>query len=112
MVRSTLQLTEVVAAIAGTDKRADAIPKKRGPKTDVLEALLKRVNGLEKRLKDEKKPDSPEDIAIDDDIVPADGTIDPALGNGHAAIETQQIQATAVAQQQAVQVQHLSLIHI
>ncbi|KAK5715454.1 hypothetical protein LTR15_010098 [Elasticomyces elasticus] len=38
----------------------DAIPKKRGPKTDVLEALLKRVNGLEKRLKDEKKSDSPE----------------------------------------------------
>ena len=36
----------------------DAIPKKRGPKTDVLEALLKRVNGLEKRLKDEgKDPD-------------------------------------------------------
>jgi hypothetical protein len=32
----------------------DAIPKKRGPKTDVLEALLKRVDGLEKRLKDEK----------------------------------------------------------
>ncbi|KAF2153025.1 hypothetical protein K461DRAFT_225667 [Myriangium duriaei CBS 260.36] len=31
----------------------DAIPKKRGPKTDVLESLLKRVNGLEKRLKDE-----------------------------------------------------------
>lgn len=39
----------------------DAIPKKRGPKTDVLEALLKRVNGLEKRLKDEKKSDSPDD---------------------------------------------------
>lgn len=38
----------------------DAIPKKRGPKTDVLEALLKRVNGLEKRLKDERKSDSPE----------------------------------------------------
>ncbi|KAI7076192.1 hypothetical protein KC352_g41988, partial [Hortaea werneckii] len=36
----------------------DAIPKKRGPKTDVLEALLKRVNGLEKRLKDEKNPES------------------------------------------------------
>lgn len=31
------------------------MPKKRGPKTDVLEALLKRVDGLEKRLKDEKK---------------------------------------------------------
>ncbi|KAK2624932.1 hypothetical protein QTJ16_005301 [Diplocarpon rosae] len=33
----------------------DAVPKKRGPKTDVLEALLKRVDGLEQRLKDEKK---------------------------------------------------------
>jgi hypothetical protein len=29
---------------------SDAVPKKRGPKTDVLEALLKRVDGLEKRL--------------------------------------------------------------
>ncbi|KAJ5144040.1 uncharacterized protein N7515_002827 [Penicillium bovifimosum] len=37
----------------------DAVPKKRGPKTDVLEALLKRVDGLEKRLHDEKKPNSP-----------------------------------------------------
>ncbi|KAJ5542075.1 hypothetical protein N7535_004494 [Penicillium sp. DV-2018c] len=37
----------------------DAVPKKRGPKTDVLEALLKRVDGLEKRLHDEKKPMSP-----------------------------------------------------
>jgi hypothetical protein len=33
---------------------ADAVPKKRGPKTDVLEALLKRVDGLEARLKDKK----------------------------------------------------------
>lgn len=38
---------------------ADAVPKKRGPKTDVLEALLKRVDGLEKRLQDEKSPVSP-----------------------------------------------------
>ncbi|PHH87403.1 hypothetical protein CDD83_8922 [Cordyceps sp. RAO-2017] len=30
----------------------DAVPKKRGPKTDVLEALLKRVDGLEAQLKD------------------------------------------------------------
>lgn len=37
----------------------DAVPKKRGPKTDVLEALLRRVDGLERRLKDEKKSDSP-----------------------------------------------------
>lgn len=31
---------------------ADAVPKKRGPKTDVLEALLKRVDGLEAKLKE------------------------------------------------------------
>jgi hypothetical protein len=36
----------------------DAVPKKRGPKTDVLEALLKRVDGLEKRLRTEEGPDS------------------------------------------------------
>ncbi|KAL8392538.1 hypothetical protein RB595_002652 [Gaeumannomyces hyphopodioides] len=35
----------------------DAVPKKRGPKTDVLEALLKRVDGLEQRLKDQKSTD-------------------------------------------------------
>lgn len=32
----------------------DAVPKKRGPKTDVLEALLKRVDGLEAKLKEKK----------------------------------------------------------
>jgi hypothetical protein len=36
----------------------DAVPKKRGPKTDVLEALLKRVDGLEAKLK-EKNAESP-----------------------------------------------------
>ncbi|EPE33408.1 Zn2/Cys6 DNA-binding protein [Glarea lozoyensis ATCC 20868] len=36
-----------------------AVPKKRGPKTDVLEALVKRIDGLEKKLKDEKKSNSP-----------------------------------------------------
>ncbi|TGO91031.1 hypothetical protein BPOR_0042g00170 [Botrytis porri] len=36
-----------------------AVPKKRGPKTDVLEALLKRVDGLERKLRDEKKSNSP-----------------------------------------------------
>lgn len=29
------------------------MPKKRGPKTDVLEALLKRVDGLEAKLKEQ-----------------------------------------------------------
>ncbi|KAJ4406184.1 hypothetical protein N0V82_010172, partial [Gnomoniopsis sp. IMI 355080] len=38
----------------------DAVPKKRGPKTDVLEALLKRVDGLEAKLKEKKdQPGSP-----------------------------------------------------
>ena len=43
--------------------RVDAVPKKRGPKTDVLEALLKRVNGLERKLKDDKKPSEAENAA-------------------------------------------------
>ncbi|KAI1207319.1 uncharacterized protein F4807DRAFT_184513 [Annulohypoxylon truncatum] len=36
----------------------DAVPKKRGPKTDVLEALLKRVDGLEAQLKDRRQSDA------------------------------------------------------
>ncbi|KAK8069488.1 hypothetical protein PG994_006104 [Apiospora phragmitis] len=40
------------------EPREDAVPKKRGPKTDVLEALLKRVDGLEQKLKDQKNSDS------------------------------------------------------
>lgn len=39
-------------AILLTSTAADAVPKKRGPKTDVLEALLKRVDGLEAKLKE------------------------------------------------------------
>ncbi|KHN96142.1 uncharacterized protein MAM_05990 [Metarhizium album ARSEF 1941] len=38
--------------IAYSESTTDAVPKKRGPKTDVLEALLKRVDGLEARLKE------------------------------------------------------------
>ena len=36
------------------DTASDAVPKKRGPKTDVLEALVKRVDGLEKQLRHEQ----------------------------------------------------------
>lgn len=47
---------------------ADAVPKKRGPKTDVLEALLKRVDGLEAKLKEknagEKTPTTPTSAGI------------------------------------------------
>lgn len=45
--------------------RADAVPKKRGPKTDVLEALLKRVDGLEAKLKNKKEqPGQPASEAV------------------------------------------------
>lgn len=37
----------------------DAVPKKRGPKTDVLQTLLKRVDGLEKRVRGENSSVSP-----------------------------------------------------
>lgn len=35
------------------------MPKKRGPKTDVLEALLKRVDGLEAKLREKNASASP-----------------------------------------------------
>lgn len=57
---------------------ADAVPKKRGPKTDILEALLKRVDGLERRLKDEKQlnasKDSPSDPLSASTAGDAEGT--------------------------------------
>ncbi|KAI7164654.1 aldolase, partial [Hortaea werneckii] len=68
----------------------DAIPKKRGPKTDVLEALLKRVNGLEKRLKDEKNPES-----ADADNTTAEGasaTQDESHVDASSAVEEDDVQ--------------------
>ncbi|KAI8954206.1 fungal-specific transcription factor domain-containing protein [Xylaria longipes] len=66
----------------------DAVPKKRGPKTDVLEALLKRVDGLEAQLKDQKKtlgsPTTEEPLsakldASDNNLeAPASGSTPPA----------------------------------
>ncbi|CAN9218855.1 unnamed protein product [Alternaria alternata] len=53
----------------------DAVPKKRGPKTDVLEALLKRVDGLEKRLVSEGKSDDPTET-------------DPASQDNNTAVDT------------------------
>lgn len=70
----------------------DATPKKRGPKTDVLEALLKRVNGLEKRLKDENKPGAADESAIDDSTSSIPETAGPAT----------EIDNTAAASQSAV----------
>ncbi|GJC98332.1 fungal specific transcription factor domain-containing protein [Colletotrichum higginsianum] len=49
----------------------DAVPKKRGPKTDVLEALLKRVDGLEAKLKEknagDKTPTTPTTAGVKDE---------------------------------------------
>lgn len=39
------------------------MPKKRGPKTDVLEALLKRVDGLEAKLKEKNTDDDTDALA-------------------------------------------------
>lgn len=65
MVRSGC--TQAAQLAQRTLNHADAVPKKRGPKTYVLEALLKRVDGLEKRLQTDKKPDSPtEETALED----------------------------------------------
>ncbi|CAK7267861.1 hypothetical protein SEPCBS119000_002766 [Sporothrix epigloea] len=44
---------------------AHAVPKKRGPKTDVLEALLKRVDGLEQKLKNQKKTETGDDAGAE-----------------------------------------------
>lgn len=74
-------------------RSTDAVPKKRGPKTDVLEALLKRVDGLEKRLQDEKNPVSPTSSDKQADDFPSlqpngrRNTIDVASINPCAAVD-------------------------
>lgn len=71
----------------------DAVPKKRGPKTDVLEALLKRVDGLEAKLKEKgTEPETPTsesttESAIDQLLesstsgAKGDGTADVSVGD-------------------------------
>ncbi|KAK0651579.1 fungal-specific transcription factor domain-containing protein [Cercophora newfieldiana] len=66
----------------------DAVPKKRGPKTDVLEALLKRVDGLEARLKEKKtEPEMPTSESADSahQLPLAASTSDPEI-DGEADI--------------------------
>jgi hypothetical protein len=56
----------------------------------VLEALLKRVNGLEKRLKDENKPDAADELAIDDSASTVPDAAEAAveeITNGNAALQ-------------------------
>lgn len=77
-----------------TDILTDAVPKKRGPKTDVLEALLKRVDGLERRLKDEKKSHSPnnegESISLEESV------------NGDSKSKRPQLDTTNIADESAI----------
>ncbi|KAK0739923.1 fungal-specific transcription factor domain-containing protein [Apiosordaria backusii] len=62
----------------------DAVPKKRGPKTDVLEALLKRVDGLEARLK-EKKEDPEASTSENLPTNESDESISPTAASGKKA---------------------------
>ncbi|KAJ5081484.1 hypothetical protein NUU61_009748 [Penicillium alfredii] len=81
----------------------DAIPKKRGPKTDVLEALLKRVDGLEKRLQDDTnsisptspgpKPDEPPNYTI-----ARRNTIDASSFNLYTPTDPQPAQSASLPQ--------------
>jgi hypothetical protein len=65
---------------------ADAVPKKRGPKTDVLEALLKRVDGLEARLKDKKTEEGSESPENGADNAPETSTSTQPASNAIAGV--------------------------
>ncbi|GAD95508.1 hypothetical protein PVAR5_4151 [Paecilomyces variotii No. 5] len=72
-----------------------ATPKKRGPKTDVLEALLKRVDGLEKRLQEERTPASP----VSPVKATADGHSPQDIQDGSSSSATEPASASAEVQQ-------------
>ncbi|SPQ20958.1 9a50127e-daad-41df-8c6c-48425dfc66be [Thermothielavioides terrestris] len=77
----------------------DAVPKKRGPKTDVLEALLKRVDGLEARLKEKKtESDAPGSDSAVDSAPDASSSTHPDSSSiaGAKAEPTQESQDSAV----------------
>ncbi|KAL2192034.1 fungal transcriptional regulatory-like protein [Thermothelomyces heterothallicus CBS 203.75] len=67
----------------------DAVPKKRGPKTDVLEALLKRVDGLEARLREKKAGTEAEssESAVTDAPEPSNST-QPAASTSAGGVKT------------------------
>lgn len=58
----------------------DAVPKKRGPKTDVLEALLKRVDGLEAKLREKNDEDASPTSAS----APTSGKTDASVSGSQA----------------------------
>lgn len=61
----------------------DAVPKKRGPKTDVLEALLKRVDGLEAKLREKGE----DDVSLATSNLPGVGDVE-ASESGSQTTET------------------------
>lgn len=69
----------------------DAVPKKRGPKTDVLEALLKRVDGLEQKLKEKKEDPSSDDASPtqEEDSSAPDATVSSATPATKLTVDTQ-----------------------
>ncbi|EPS42416.1 hypothetical protein H072_3652 [Dactylellina haptotyla CBS 200.50] len=56
----------------------DAVPRKRGPKTELLEDLLRRIGHLEKRLEDGKSGSGEDEKTSDDASAPTEA-------NGHAS---------------------------
>ncbi|KID66951.1 N-terminal binuclear Zn cluster-containing/DNA binding domain-containing protein, partial [Metarhizium brunneum ARSEF 3297] len=62
---SQFKLDVWLRRIHATDQYA--VPKKRGPKTDVLEALLKRVDGLEAKLKEKNSEGDTVEVEEEED---------------------------------------------
>ncbi|ENH65023.1 hypothetical protein FOC1_g10001305, partial [Fusarium oxysporum f. sp. cubense race 1] len=67
---------------AKANSGADAVPKKRGPKADVLEALLKRVDALEAKLREKGE----DDVSLANSNLPGTGE-EEASENGSQVSE-------------------------
>lgn len=72
----------------------DAVPKKRGPKTDVLEALLRRVDGLEAKLK-ETKTEAGSSTSEGAETEPPDKSISSAQPSGVGGDSEMKTQSSA-----------------
>ena len=67
----------------------DAVPKKRGPKTEVLESLLKRVDELEKKLPNEKSNAAPGSSSqSEDENKPDTGIPAPPINNSTNTVDS------------------------
>ncbi|KAI5777576.1 Zn(II)2Cys6 transcription factor [Geopyxis carbonaria] len=75
----------------------DAVPKKRGPKTEVLEELLKRIDGLEKRLGENEGggPTPQTNGSVNGSITTKTSPVS-SVGNGREGSELREVQALAM----------------